>query len=548
MKGNKEKTTLKNLLVYFFTHNFKLMSTAFASYLLLNLASYFLPAWINKQLFSFLEGRIQLPLGIWIVVIFLFSNFLILLLGQFINALYGEKLRVYIRNYLADKMLSAILYRPKAFKLEESAGETSYKFREDPLNFCYFIADINSLTASLIISSAALAAMFSMNIMFTIVSIIIIIVNVICLTFLLPLLEKYYEDLLKLKSKSSGFLTASIYAIQEIKTNNKLDSFIEAYSETNKKTGKASVKEKAAGKASESLYKIGHELFTVFLILFYAFNLNKINFSTGDFAFFMGLSVSFSSFSYSIAQFLVSRKQLNVSLRRISDISDNYTQHSSVKLPLDFKNIEIKNLRIEYPASNFKIEKSLSINKGDYLLIKGAVASGKTSFIKAVLGLQEFTGGEIFIDNKKIDTLEEIFKAPFVMYVPSSPQIFNMSLKENLCMGIDKIESNNDILYSIEQAIKITSLERDVQNMSEKLETIVGNYSGGVSGGQAQRIGIARALCCNPKLLVLDDCFTAIDKIIANEIREKISQIPDLTVVEFVNTDVKAEFVKDIVF
>ncbi|MGF7108583.1 hypothetical protein [Treponema pedis] len=120
MKGNKEKTTLKNLLVYFFTHNFKLMSAAFASYLLLNLASYFLPAWINKQLFSFLEGRIQLPLGIWIVVIFLFSNFLILLLGQFINALYGEKLRVYIRNYLADKMLSAILYRPKAFKPEES--------------------------------------------------------------------------------------------------------------------------------------------------------------------------------------------------------------------------------------------------------------------------------------------------------------------------------------------------------------------------------------------------------------------------------------------
>lgn len=115
-------------------------------------------------------------------------------------------------------------------------------------------------------------------------------------------------------------------------------------------------------------------------------------------------------------------------------------------------------------------------------------------------------------------------------------------------MGIDKKEFSSDIQSLMEHAIKITALENDVKNMSGKLDTIVGNYSGGVSGGQAQRIGIAGALCCNPKLLILDDCFTAIDTIIANDIRKKISNIPELTVVEFVNTDVKAEFVKDIIF
>ncbi len=478
-------------------------------------------------------------MGISLTLIFIFSNFLISALSQLINAFCGEKLRVYIRNHFAYNMLAAILYKPKAFKLEESAGETAYKFREDPLNFCYFIADIHSLAASLITSSAALAAMFSMSIMFTLVSTIIITVNVVCLTFLLPLLERYYESLLKLKSKSSGFLTAAIYAIQEIKTNNKAVSFIEAYSETNKKIRKASVKEKTAVKISDSLYRLGHEAFTVFLIFFYAFNLNKIDFSAGDFAFFIGLSISFSSFSYSIAQFLISRKQVNVSLRRMSDISDKYTHFSFIELPSDFKNIEIKNLRIEYETSDSKIEKSLSINKGDYILLKGGIASGKTSFVKAFLGLQEFKGGEIFIDDKKIDMPDEVFKSLFAVYVPSSPQIFNASLKENLCMGIVEEGLNDKLPLLIENAIKITALESDIQNMSEGFETIIGNYAGGVSGGQAQRIGIARALCRRPKLLILDDCFTAIDTIIASGIREKISQIPGLTVIEIANTDVK---------
>lgn len=221
---------------------------------------------------------------------------------------------------------------------------------------------------------------------------------------------------------------------------------------------------------------------------------------------------------------------------------------SFIELPSDFKNIEIKNLRIEYETSDFKIEKSLSINKGDYILLKGGIASGKTPFVKAFLGLQEFKGGEIFINDKKIDMPDEVFKSPFAVYVPSSPQIFNASLKENLCMGIVEEGLNDKLPLLIENAIKITALESDIQNMSEGFETIIGNYAGGVSGGQAQRIGIARALCRRPKLLILDDCFTAIDTIIASGIREKISQIPGLTVIEIANTDVKIKFGKETAF
>ena len=116
-------------------------------------------------------------------------------------------------------------------------------------------------------------------------------------------------------------------------------------------------------------------------------------------------------------------------------------------------------------------------------------------------------------------------------------------MRENLLLGVSSETEGNITEAEIQKVLRITRLDKDLETMPNGLETKVGNLTVGVSGGQTQRIGIARALLCKSRLVVLDDCFTAVDSGLAGEIRKDIAALDDLTVIEISNRKPNLEMI-----
>ena len=150
---------------------------------------------------------------------------------------------------------------------------------------------------------------------------------------------------------------------------------------------------------------------------------------------------------------------------------------------------------------------SLDVAKSEMVFILGPSGSGKSTLINLIMGLINPSEGEIFIDknilnSENIDSYQEM-----IGFVSQKTTIINGSIKENICYGKSNFMPN-DIIRSI----KLAELENFVIKQKDKIETIISEDGTTISGGEIQRIGIARALLSRPKILILDEATSALDK------------------------------------
>ena len=172
----------------------------------------------------------------------------------------------------------------------------------------------------------------------------------------------------------------------------------------------------------------------------------------------------------------------------------------------EFKDkIEIKNLNFFYETGNNVLKNiNLKILKGQKIGIVGKTGSGKSTLVDIISGLITSYDGIILIDDKKFDSNLSKWGRDFA-YVSQNSFLFNESLKFNIIFN-DK--NNHDQMNKI---LKIVEMDKFVNDLKENLDTIVGENAINLSGGQIQRIGLARALYKEPKILVLDEAFSAMD-------------------------------------
>ena len=190
----------------------------------------------------------------------------------------------------------------------------------------------------------------------------------------------------------------------------------------------------------------------------------------------------------------------------INDLKESNNQTDDKKDLLKFNDtIEINNLNFFYDKNNQVLNDiNLSISKVEKIGIVGKTGSGKSSLVDIISGLITSYKGFILIDNKKFDPNTSKRGRDFA-YVSQNSFLFNESLKFNITF--------NDMpnYEQIEKILKIVEMDKYVDNLSENLDTIVGENAINLSGGQIQRIGLARALYNEPKILILDEAFSAMD-------------------------------------
>ena len=207
-------------------------------------------------------------------------------------------------------------------------------------------------------------------------------------------------------------------------------------------------------------------------------------------------------------------------------ISEDTTNILGEKISKIEKKIETKNLTFKYPRSKNEILKNLNlkfeVNK--VTGIKGKTGSGKTTLINILSGLVQPTSGEILIDEKNFTKLNLSTYQNLIGYVSQDIFLLDNTVKENIILS-----DENFLNQHFEKIIKVCELDKFFKNQSSKFDINIGDKNIKISGGQAQRIGIARALYKNPSILILDEATNALDintsSIILKNIKNKFKNL-----------------------
>ncbi|PKG43605.1 ABC transporter ATP-binding protein [Psychroflexus sp. MES1-P1E] len=213
-----------------------------------------------------------------------------------------------------------------------------------------------------------------------------------------------------------------------------------------------------------------------------------------------------------------SQERINEFLSETPNIKNNSPESSEDILG----EIEFKNVSFTYEDTKIVALKNLSfkVKKGETFVIMGKTGSGKSTILELIGRLYDVNKGEILIDGRPIESynLNELRKQ--LGYVPQDAFLFSSSIRDNIKFG--KVNANEE---DIVEAAKNAAVHNNILGFSKGYDTILGERGITLSGGQKQRVSIARAIIKDPKIVLFDDCLSAVDTETEEEIFNKLDKV-----------------------
>lgn len=204
-----------------------------------------------------------------------------------------------------------------------------------------------------------------------------------------------------------------------------------------------------------------------------------------------------------VQQAEASQKRINEFLKVKPQIKNNTTEPTKINGEITFKNVSYS-----YEDTGITALKNISftLKNGKTLAILGKTGSGKSTIINLIARLYDTDKGQILIDNKPIENINLESLRSNIGFVPQEAFLFSDTVKNNIKFG--DINATNEHVI---KAAKNAHIHHNIIDFSDGYNTTVGERGVTLSGGQKQRISIARAIIGNPKILIFDDCLSAVD-------------------------------------
>ena len=204
-------------------------------------------------------------------------------------------------------------------------------------------------------------------------------------------------------------------------------------------------------------------------------------------------------------------KQAEASQKRINEFLDSNTSLENGTLKMtkkQAKDIVFKNVSFEYDQTGIKIFNSfnLKIEEGKTIGIVGKVGSGKTSILDLICRIYDPSSGDIFIGDKNLKSLELNELRKNISYVTQNNFLFSESIQKNIEFG-----NPNATKDEVKQAAILAEIDSEILKFKKGYETILGERGVTLSGGQVQRLSIARSFIKDSEIYLFDDCFSSLD-------------------------------------
>lgn len=267
-----------------------------------------------------------------------------------------------------------------------------------------------------------------------------------------------------------------------------------------------------------------------------------------------GNMVVFSSYAMQVimsflmlAIIFIMYPRANVSAQRVIEVlqtKDSIEEGTFEKPTKKTGEIEFKNVSFKYPdADEYVLENiSFKANKGDTIAIIGSTGSGKSTIVNLLMRFYDVTDGEILIDGVNIKDYKSEYLHNKLGYVPQKAVMFSGTVNYNVSYG-DNGKKKSDKL--IKEAVKVAQAEEFVLKMPKKYENEIAQGGTNISGGQKQRLSIARAIAKEPEIYIFDDSFSALDYktdyVLRKELKKYTKDATSVIVAQRIGTIINAD-------
>ena len=265
--------------------------------------------------------------------------------------------------------------------------------------------------------------------------------------------------------------------------------------------------------------------------------------------------VVFSSYSMQVimsflmlAMILMMLPRASVSAKRINEVLDTELSIKDGKFTGDTKEtgtVEFKNVSFKYPDAEEYLLKDISFkaNKGETVAFIGSTGSGKSSLINLIPRFYDATDGEVLVDGVDVKEYKQESLRNKISYVPQKAILFHGTVSSNVSFGDNgkgKIKAKK-----IEEAVRVAQAEEFVSKMDKTYDAAIAQGGTNVSGGQKQRLSIARAVARDPEIYIFDDSFSALDYktdyILRKELKNYTKDATSLIVAQRIGTIMNAD-------
>ena len=292
----------------------------------------------------------------------------------------------------------------------------------------------------------------------------------------------------------------------------------QAYEENLTAYEKSAVRANIWSTAFPPLYRILSMTGVLFILYFGSRNVLGIGWKAWDVAAFTTFLACFSKLavkSSSAAKLFNAVHKAQVSWKRIKPLMKEETYDDEVKMQSSGV-LEVSDVSFAYPGGEKIYEDfNLLASPGQIIGVTGAVACGKSTLGKTFLCEYPYKG-RIRFHGKELSEMTKPERSGMVGYLGHDPELFNDSVRNNVLLGDDEDPG---------KYLKAVCFDGEVAEMEEGMDTIVGNGGVRLSGGQAQRLALARTLCHKRPILILDDPFSALDRKTEEEVFANLRQL-----------------------
>lgn len=275
----------------------------------------------------------------------------------------------------------------------------------------------------------------------------------------------------------------------------------------------------------DSFNKLLFGLENVFVIYFAALLVIDNNLTIGMILAFIAYKNQLTERYTNLIEQIIQFKMMRLHLDRIADIA-LYPQELNREGTGELHNIKgqltLENVCFSYGdgQKNILTNINLTLNSGDCIAITGVSGAGKTTLMKIMLGLLQPTGGKVLLDGKDINQVGLKHYRKSIAAVMQDDTLLSGSIADNISFFDPQADNSH-----IERCAQLANLTADIQNMTMGFNSVVGDMGSNLSGGQMQRVLLARALYCKPAVLFMDEATSHLDSNNEKQISEQIQQL-----------------------